>query len=68
AQPEGMRVNAPWRVLVWDARARTLLILFQGRAMRRPEGLARPSAAMARPTPSGCAEERSVLRIRAAAV
>ena len=29
-----------------------------GRAQRRPVGYARPSAAMARPLPSGCAEER----------
>jgi hypothetical protein len=65
AQPEGTRVNAPWRVLVWGVETGRPWVFHSGRAKRRPVRHAGPSAAMARPTPSGCAEERSVSRIRA---
>jgi len=66
AQPEGRRVNAPWRVLVWGGGVqRPSAFFYLGRAKRRPVGLPRPSAAMARSIPSGCAEGRSVSRIRA---
>jgi len=48
AQPEGARVNAPWRVLVWVAGVLPLRVFFQGRAKRRPAGYPGPSEAKAR--------------------